>query len=151
MKWSDYEAIWKRQRLPVGASADLGGLMETFESKRRKMAATLLARDILEGGTGLLGSVGSGFAWCQLGKSGWPIAFALILILSVVGVFVRERVIAHRNRMGPNAPLLSKVDADIAVLRQQRRLVLRLWQWYLGPTAASVVIVSLTISFSRPP
>ena len=39
MNWNDYEAVWKRQALPVGADADLATLRETFETKRRKMAA----------------------------------------------------------------------------------------------------------------
>ena len=41
MNWNDYEAVWKRQELPVGADADLATLRETFETKRRKMGHTI--------------------------------------------------------------------------------------------------------------
>ena len=146
MNWNDYEAIWKRQELPVGSTADLTTLRETFETKRRKMAATLFARDLLETGVGLLVAGVFAFTWWKMGTTGWPMAFAIALILGVAGFFVRERFRARRLRLGVDAPLLAKVEADIAELRHQRRLLLSLWSWYLTPLAAAIVIVSATLA-----
>ena len=151
MNWSDYEGVWKRQELPGGQTADVGGLAATFETKRRKMAAVLQARDILEGCAGLIGTAGYGLAWWQLGRSGWPIVFAMGLVLGVVAVFVRERIRALRGQLGLNSSLLTKIDADIAELRHQRHLALGIWKWYLGPIAVSMVIVVGTLSHSRQP
>jgi hypothetical protein len=145
MNWNDYEAVWKHQELPVGVDADLADLKETFEAKRRKMAKGLFARDLLEGSTGLLVSGVFANVWWHVGKQGWPMAFAIALILGVSGFFVRERIRAHRLRLGADAPLLAKIEADIAELRRQRHLLLNLWSWYLAPLAAAIVIIGATL------
>jgi hypothetical protein len=146
MNWNDYEAIWKRQELPVGSNADLATLKGTFETKRRKLAATLFARDLLEVSSGLFVSGVFAYTWWHIGKEGWPMAFAIALIFGVSGFFVRERFRARRLRLGVDAPLLTKVEADIAELRHQRHLLLNVWSWYLAPLAAALVIVSATLA-----
>jgi hypothetical protein len=145
MNWSDYEAIWKHQELPVGARADLAVLKETFETKRRKLAACLFVRDIAEASAGLFVSGVLAYFWWHMGKEGWPMAFAIALILGVSGFFVRERFRTHRLRMGADAPLLAKVEADIAELRHQRHLLLNLWSWYLAPITGAIVIIGATV------
>ena len=45
MKFSDYEAAWKRQPLPRGADSDLSALKQTYETQRRKTAGAFLVRD----------------------------------------------------------------------------------------------------------
>jgi len=145
MNLSDYEAIWKRQPLPVGEQADLAELRKNFEGKHRKMAAALLVRDWAE----LLACVFMVFVyfkfWQYIGPSGWPLAFAMLLILGVAGVFIRERLRSRRNRLDANAPLLAKIEADLAELRHQRRLLLRVRAWYIMPCAAAMVIHAIVI------
>ena len=145
MNWNDYEAVWKRQELPVGAAADLATLKDTFESKRRKLAATLFGRDLLEAATGFLLIAFFTWFWWHEGSVAWPVVFAIALILGVTGFFIRERFRTRRLRLGPDAPLLAKVEADIAELRHQRHLLLNLWSWYLAPLAAALFIVSATL------
>ncbi len=145
MNWNDYEAVWKRQELPVGAGADLPRLRETFETKRRRLAATLLVRDLLETSAGLFASGVFAYVWWHIGKEGWPIALAIILMLGLSGFFLRERLRAHRHRLGPDAPLLARLEAEIAGLRHQRHLLLNLWSWYLAPCAGAIVIFVATL------
>jgi hypothetical protein len=140
MNWSDYEAVWKRQELPVGADADLANLRATFETKRRKMAAAMLVRDWTEIGACVVVVVAYGFYWRQSGPSGWPMGLAILLILGVALIFARERLRVRRLRLGADAPLLTKVEADIAELRHQCRLIGNLWKWYLGPCAGAMAI-----------
>ena len=140
MNWNDYEAVWKRQELPVGANADLANLRATFETKRRKLAAAIQVRDFAEGGAGLIVAAAYAFFWWQLGRAGWPMAFAIVLILGVVGFFVRERMRARRLHLGADATLMAKVAADIAELRHQCRLIRSLWAWYLAPCAGAIAI-----------
>jgi len=151
MNWNDYEAVWKRQELPVGAAADVAKLRATFESQRRKLAATLLVRDLLEAGAGLLGCIGLAFIWRKLGASGWPIGLAMALILGVSAVFVRQRFRSRKLRLGEDAPLLAKIEADLGELRLQRRLLHTLWGWYLGPVFAAILIVHFTLTFHSAP
>ncbi len=145
MNWNDYEAIWKRQALPAGAAADLAELRHTFEAKRRKLAATLLVRDGLEGSAGLLVSGVFAFVWWHLGREGWPIGFAILLMLGLTGFFVRERIRTHRRRLGPAATMLAKLEAELAELRHQRRLLLNVWSWYLAPCAGAIVCFGLAV------
>lgn len=150
MNWNEWEAIWKRQELPRGADADLATLRETFEAKRRKSANALLARDVLEAAAGLVVCVAFALMWWKQGRAGWPMAGAILLILGVTGFFVSERFRAYRARLGPDAPLLAKLEAEIAELRHQRQLLLGIWNWYLAPIGAAIVIVCLTVTRSRP-
>lgn len=150
MNSNDWEMIWKRQELPRGAEADLAMLRETFAAKSRKTAKTLLVRDCLEASAGLLVCAVFALMWWTQGRAGWPIGVAMLLVLGVTGFFLRERVRAHRARLGADAPLLEKLKADLAELRHQRRLLLGIWMWYLAPLGAAIVIACLTIVRNRP-
>ncbi len=151
MNWSDYEAVWKRQPLPLGNEANLNELLESFEAKRRKLHAALLVRDYSEAGAGVLVSIACAFIWWKMGTAGWPIGIALLLVLGVSGVFVRERVRIKRFRFGADAALLAKVEADLALLRHQRHLLHTIWWWHLGPIFAATLIVHFTLALHSPP
>jgi hypothetical protein len=140
MNWNDYEAIWKRQPLPRGTQADLTNLKQTFETKRRKMAAAFLVRDWTELlACGFMVIVYGKF-WQKVGSAGWPMGFAILMILLVATVFIRERLRSRRNRLGADATVLAKVEADLAELRHQRQLILRVWAWYITPCAVAMLI-----------
>ena len=150
MNWNDYEAIWKRQELPVGAGADLASLKATFETKHRKLAATLFIRDIAEAAAGVLVAGAISFMWWKQGTTGWPLSIALVLILGVTGVFIKERLRTHRQRLGAEAPMLARLEAEIAELQHQRHLLLRVRTWYLLPCAAAILIVLATVLRNAP-
>ena len=140
MNWNDYEAVWKRQELPLGAAADPAGLRDTFAAKSRKQYATLLVRDCTEAGAGGIVAGALGLSWWQAGRDGWPLAGAIALVLGVAGFFLRERLRARRARLGAEAPLLAKVAADLAELRHQAGLLRRVGLWYLAPCAGAIAI-----------
>lgn len=150
MSWRDYEAVWKRQPPPVGAGADIAVLQETFESTHRKMAATLQVRDISEAAAGGLGAICFGFVWWQQGVQGWPIAIAIILILRVSGIYVRERLSAPHQQGSNGTTMREKVNRDLEVLQRQRQLFRDMWRWYLAPLFVAIHIVMLTIICHRP-
>jgi len=150
MNLSDYEAIWKRQELPVGAEADLAKLKDTFESKRRKLAATLFLRDVTESSAGLAVAVVFGHKGWQMGPAGWPIAVSVALLVGISVFFVRERIRARRIHVGGEAPMLVKLEADIAELQHQRRLLLHVDLWYLAPCLAALVIFAATLGQHAP-
>lgn len=140
MNWNDYEAVWKRQALPLGAEADMAHLLATFETRSRKLHAVVMVRDLAEAGAGILVACANAATWWHIGRAGWPMAIAMALILGVSAVFLGERLRARRARLGPDAPLIAKVDSDIRLLRRQCRLLRSVWAWYLAPCAAAIAI-----------
>lgn len=151
MNWNDYEAAWKRQPAPLGLAADLQVLRDSYETKRRKLAATLLIRDWAESVAGLLVAAFIAFLWWHMGDKGWPLVFALGLILGLTVFFLRERLRARHGRLGPEATVLAKVEADLAELRHQHRLLSNIGRWYLAPCAAAILIVTATALRMIPP
>jgi hypothetical protein len=151
MNLSDYEAVWKRQPLPVGEQADLAALRKGFENKHRKLAVALLVRDWVE--IAACGVVVASYVWFwyKAGPAGWPLGVAILLILGVAMFFLRERRRARRNRPRADASLRTKVEADLAELRHQRWLLLRVWHWYLAPCAIAMLLhVSVIVGHTLP-
>lgn len=146
MNLNDYAAIWKRQELPVGADADLSDLKQTFEATRRKMERIILFRNITEGVGGILGSAGLGlFSW-KLGLMGWPIILGLILVCGVSCVFLHDWWRFHGAKLGPEAPMLPKLEANIAELRHQRSFMSHYGKWYIGSYSAAMLLFVYGIS-----
>lgn len=145
MNWDDWEFVWKRQAPPLSAAADIDMLRQTFETKRRKMARALVARDTAEAATGVLLSAFLAYVWWRLGSDGWPLGLAIALTLGVSAFFMSERIRVHRGRLGPDASMLLKLDSEIAELRRQRRLLFGIATWYLAPIGASWAIVVVTV------
>lgn len=146
MNWDDCEGIWKRQALPLGAGASTAELGRSFEAKSRKLAASLFLRDVLEASAGLLVAGVFAVIWWHIGAEGWPMAGAMLLVLGVTGFFVRERLRSHRRRPSPEAPMLVRLDAEIAELRHQSRLLRRVGSWYLAPCALAVVCCGAAVT-----
>ena len=144
MNWNDLRNVWSGQQLPPEHSVDLAALRDGFEAKRRRLARSLFWRDMREAWAGVVVSgIFAYFGW-QMGRAGWPIAFAVVLLLGLTGFFVLERVRAHRQKVENDAPLLAKIEGDIAELRHQRRLLLNVATWYLGPCIAAAAILGVT-------
>ncbi|MEJ1971167.1 MAG: hypothetical protein WDM96_01150 [Lacunisphaera sp.] len=104
------------------------------------MEATLRTRDWSEFGAGLFVCAMQARFWWKIGAAGWPMAFAILLALTVSLFFVRERLRARALRLRPDAPLLDKIAADLAEMRHQRRLLNRVALWYLAPLGVAMLI-----------
>lgn len=150
MNWNDLKTIWSSQDLPAGPGADLATLQRSFETKRRKLARGLFRRDVVEAAAGLFVSGVFAYTGWQMGKEGWPIGLAVMLMLGLTGFFVQQRVRAHRQRLGFDAPLLAKLETESAELRHQRRLLLNVGKWYLAPCIAAAAIVACTALVHAP-
>ena len=150
MNWSDLESIWHRQEPTTATEVDLSALKQTFEVKRRKLARSLLRRDLLEAGTGLYLVCSFTYKAWHGGKAYWPYGLAILLILGVTAFFILERMRARRMRLGPDAPLLAKLTADIDELLHQRRLLLNVAIWYIAPLMTAWAIVLATNFFNKP-
>jgi hypothetical protein len=145
MNWNDWETIWKRQELPLGAKADLSVIRRTLEDKRLKLERALSLWYTVEGWGSILIALVYVFSWWKLGRDGWPIGFSIVLTLGVSAVFLRERLIARRFQLGSEAPLLARTEAYLARLRHQRRVHLNIGTWYFVPLLAGGLIASGTM------
>lgn len=150
MNWNDWEMIWKRQELPKGEAADLAVVRENFDHKSRQLARNLWLRDWLEAGAGVAVLVFLAAIWWRQGWSGWPVGVAMALIAGVTGFFVRERFRAKKGQPMSDAPLLVRLEADIAELQRQRRLLGSVASWYLGPIGVAIVLVAVNLSHRVP-
>jgi hypothetical protein len=140
MNLNDYEAVWKRQPLPAGEQTDIAGMRKKFEGRHRLMTVSLLVRDWLE--IAVCGVMVATYLWFwyKAGRAGWPLGVAILLVLGVAVLFLRERRRARRNRPGVDASLRSKVEADLAELHHQRWLLLKVWLWYIAPFAVAMLL-----------
>lgn len=140
MNLNDWDFVWRRQELPVGPEADIAQLRQSYEAKSRKQARALLVRDLTEASASAFLAIGLSKE-AMHAKSAWLVWLAVAILLTIGGVFVRERLRARRLRLDSSAPLLTKLEADLAELRHQHRLISRVGVWYFGPLAFVMVLV----------
>jgi hypothetical protein len=135
MNWTELERAWQdalpRYQAPTW---DVG----RFEQQHRRLARTLARRDWLEAGVSFaVAAVFTAVLW-PLGPKVGP-AWGAVVILVVMGlVFVRERRRARALRPDPGAPLRERIEAEIAELEHQRRLLGSVLWWYILPFLAVV-------------
>jgi hypothetical protein len=145
MKWSDYEILWKRQELPMGAKADLTVIRRTFEAKRLKLERSLSLWHKVEGWGSVLIALVYACCWWRLGRGAWPMGISIALTLVVSAVFMREQLVARRFQLGSEAPLLARTEAYLGRLRHQRRVHLHIGTWYFVPLLAGGLIAAGTM------
>jgi hypothetical protein len=150
MNWNDLKTAWDNQSLLAGPGADLATLRDGFESKRRRLARIFFWRDVREAAAGLFVAGVFAYVGWQMGRVGWPIALAVVLMLGLTVFFVRERFRAHQQKVGADASLVAKLEAEIAELRRQRGLLLNVGTWYLTPCMGAAAIVAATTLIHAP-
>ena len=150
MNWDDVKSAWRRQNEPRLSEADLASLRQSLEAKQRKLARTLFWRDIREAAAGLFVAGVFALRGWRGGRSYWPLAVSVALVLGVTGFFIAERIRSRRQRLGAGASLLAKVEAGLAELRRQRRLLLNVSLWYIAPLFVAWAIGFLTSLANTP-
>jgi hypothetical protein len=150
MNWDDLRKVWDQQILPEWTAPDLAQLEREFSTKQRKMTRMLFWRDIREAALGIfVAAIIARTGW-KMGAQGWPVAFAVIMLLGLSAFFIRERVRARRAQPAYDAPLLVRLDAEIAEQRRQHHLLSHVVGWYLGPILSAGAIFGATILVRAP-
>lgn len=149
MKWSELEAIWRRQKEAGPGLAGLADPTHDFEAKSRRRAASLFWRDVREASACLIVAAVFAYLGWQGGRAYWPLGLCVVLTLGLMAFFIRERIRVHRLRPGRGATLLTKVNADIAELQHQRQLLWNVTGWYLAPLAVAEFILLGTVVFNK--
>jgi hypothetical protein len=150
MNSNNWEDTWRKQEAPHEPVRDIEKLTAKFETQRRRQARALFRRDVIEASAGVFVAILFGHKGWQMGGKGWPIAITVAIALVLAGFFVRERFRARKQRLGPDAPILEKLQADIAELRHQKRLLLNIAYWYLAPIFLSMAIFGVTLAKYAP-
>lgn len=152
MNFDDLKDVWNRQALPDWKSLDVAALEREFAAKQQKLARTLFWRDLREAAAGFFVAVVFGRVGWHMGRSGWPIAFAVLIVLGLSVFFLLERVRVRRQRLGADASLVARLDAEIAEQRRQRRLLSGVAVWYLGPIyLAAAIFMATTLAHAPVP
>ena len=146
MNWDDWNFIWRSQELPQGSDAELEKLRQAFEQQHRTLRRTLAVRDFSELATGVFVIALFAHRGWRMGTSGWPFLIVIALCAGVMTVFVRERLRARRKELPVESSLREKVEADLAELRHQRRLLGTVVLWYVLPLFAATIIGFLTLA-----
>jgi hypothetical protein len=150
MNWDDLRKVWDQQILPEWTAPDLAQLEREFSMKQRKMTRMLFWRDIREAALGIfVAAIIARTGW-KMGAQGWPVAFAVIMLLGLSAFFIRERFRARRAQPAFDAPLLVRLDAEIAEQRRQHHLLSHVVGWYLGPILSAGAIFGATILVRAP-
>jgi hypothetical protein len=154
MDWTDCAGAWTRQDVPAASAAELAALEAGFERRRQALASARLVRLLVEGSMGPLVALGLAIGGWITGRSGWPLAAAILLILGGFAVtsgacWLSARR-ARRAQAGPDAPLLAQVEADLADLQRRRRGLLTMRTWHYGPVYAAALLIPFMLALRGP-
>ena len=147
MNWNELQQLWQTQQ-PVAPPPAWNPA--EFERQRARLARTLARRDWLEAGVGIAVAIFFAATLVPLGPAAWPGWISVALILGVSAIFIRERRRARRSAPPPEAPLLIKLEADIAELRHQCRLLHTVALWYVLPLMLAMVFLFWGVTAALP-
>lgn len=150
MNWNDLKQAWERQQIPEAAAPVDAMLEQEFATRQRKLSRSLFWRDVREAAAGVFVAAVFARAGWQMGRHGWPMAFAVLLMLVLSGFFVWERVRVRQSRPEASAPLLTRLDAEIGEVRRQCRLLRSVAVWYVAPCVAAGTIFGVVVSVYSP-
>lgn len=151
MKWNELQSVWSQQQPLTAEKTELENLQRSFGRKSRRLASNLLWRDLIESAAGLIVAGLFAHAGWRGGRAYWPFGVAVLLILGLTAFFIFERIRVRRRRLRAEAPLLAKLEADLAELRHQHRLLQNIALWYLAPCMTAWAIVLATVCFNKTP
>lgn len=137
MNWNELQQFWQPQQ-SFATPPDWNPA--EFEQQRARLARTLARRDWLEAGVGIALAVFFAATLVPLGPAAWPGWISVALILGVSAYFLRERRRTRRTTLPPEAPLIIKLEADIAEIRHQCRLLNSVTFWYVLPLMLATVL-----------
>jgi hypothetical protein len=146
MNWDDLTFAWRSQPPETISETTFDAMKNRFEKKSRRLKHTLFRRDALEVACGLF--VIYIFANATFHRApAWLLWLALLPLVGVVTILLKERIRAHRTQPDPNASFLERVDADLAELQHQTTILNNIVTWYLGPIALSWFLVMVGTGF----
>lgn len=150
MNWDELRNVWERQPVSPLKLPEWSRCEREFVARQRQAERGLFWRDLREAGAGFFFAATLAYVGWHMGRAGWPLSLAVLLVLGLSGFFIRERVRTRREQPPIDAPLLTRLDAAIAELERQRHLLTHIKSWYLAPVLLAGAIFGATVLLNAP-
>jgi hypothetical protein len=134
----DLQRAWRRRGAPEGAAESPARELEAARARARELEAMVRRRDRLE--TLVAFALLPIFSYFALRADGWMVRLgAAILAVSCLAIPLRLRG-ARRPSPDPGLPVATFLRLQLELVLNQRRLLLTVPLWYLGPLGLGVIL-----------
>lgn len=145
MNPEDMKEAWQMSTAQPQLTVNPDLLLTEFRRNERTFTAMILCRDLREIGVALVLIP----IWIALGRwteSPWTWYLAIPGLLWIAGFMLVDRR-RHARRPAPEAPLLQQVEASLAEVEHQIRLLRNVLWWYLLPLALPMFVFFAHVSW----
>jgi hypothetical protein len=128
----NYQQAWHAQSSQTRVTVDADLLLKVVQRNQREFRSTILRRDVIEVGVGLLLLP----YWIYKGLTSslpWTWWLGVPAIIWVVGFFLVDRMRHPQKPNDPSRPLLSCVKDSLNQVEHQIWLLRNIFWWYLLP------------------
>ena len=134
----NYQQAWQAEATQTRVTVDADLLLKEVQRNQRDFRATILRRDIIEVGVGLLMLP----YWIYQGLTSslpWTWWLGVPAIIWVVGFFLVDRMRHPQTPSDPGEPLLTCVKNSLNQVEHQIWLLRNIFWWYLLPFTISIL------------
>jgi hypothetical protein len=143
----NYQQAWRAQSSHTRVTVDADSLLNVVQRNQRDFGATILRRDIIEVGVGLLLLP----YWIYQGLTSslpWTWWLGVPAIIWVVGFFLIDRMRHPQTPSDPGEPLLTCVKNSLDQVEHQIWLLRNIFWWYLLPFTVAIVAFFAQVTWS---
>jgi hypothetical protein len=133
-----YQQAWQAHSSQTRVTVDADLLLKEVRRNQRNFLATILRRDVLEVGVGLL-LLPYWFYKGATSSQPWTWYLTVPALIWVVGFFVVDRMRHSQTPSDPSEPLLKCVKNSLTQVDHQIWLLRNIFWWYLLPFAISIL------------
>jgi hypothetical protein len=143
----EFQQAWQAQSSQTRVTVDADLLLKQIQRNQRDFRATILRRDIIEVGVGLLMLP----YWFYQGITSslpWTWYLTVPAIIWVIGFFLVDRMRHPQTPSDPSEPLLRCVTTSLTQVEHQIWLLRNVFWWYLLPFAISILAFFTHVAWS---
>ena len=132
-----YQQAWRTESSQTRVTVDANLLLKEVQRNQREFRATILRRDMIEIGVGLLLLP----VWFYIGATSaqpWSWYLTVPAIIWVIGFFLVDRMRHPQKPSEPDEPLLQCVTNSLIQVEHQIWLLRNVFWWYLMPFTISI-------------
>src|SRR6185369_3942938 len=138
MEPDKYQQAWQAHTSQTRVMVDADSLLKVLQRNQRDFRTTILCRDVVEVGVGLLMLP----YWIYQGLTSslpWTWWLGVPALLWVVGFFLVDRIRHPQKPSEPSEPLLKCVTNSLTQVEHQIWLLRNVFWWYLLPFTIAIL------------